>query len=68
MKVIAYIFLLLFLSLSSLNAQTNINVIIPKPQMFKTVEGTFVLSDKTHYDTTTSLASDAIDYLQQQLQ
>ncbi|MGB6020473.1 MAG: beta-N-acetylhexosaminidase, partial [Sulfurimonadaceae bacterium] len=42
--------------------------IIPKPQMFKTVEGTFVLSDKTHYDTTTSLASDAIDYLQQQLQ
>lgn len=67
MKIIATIYLLLFLSLSSLNAETDINVIIPKPQMFKPLEGTFVLSDKTHFDTTTPLASHAIDYLQQQL-
>ncbi len=67
MKVMAYIFFLLSISLSSLYAQGHINVIIPKPQKFQSHEGTFTLSDQTHYYTTTPLSSNAVEYLQQQL-
>ena len=67
MKVIAYVFFLLSLSLPTLYAQANINVIIPKPQKFQSLKGSFTLSDQTHYHTKTPLASNAIKYLQQQL-
>lgn len=49
-------------------AETNVNVIIPKPQMFQLLEGRFIITAQTHYSTQTPLASNAIDYLQQQLQ
>ena len=67
MKVMTYVFFLLSISLTSLCAQTDMNVIIPKPQMYQSQKGSFKLSENTHYYTTTPLASNALAYLQQQL-
>ncbi len=67
MKATGTILIFIFLSFSSLRAETNSNVIIPKPQTFQLLEGRFIITTQTRYATTTPLASNAIEYLQQQL-
>jgi len=67
MKVTVSLFFSLILSLTSLHAEMNINTIIPKPQVFKPLKGTFKLSQQTHLLSDTSLSENALKYLQQQL-
>ncbi len=67
MKSLSYLLFSIFLLLTSLDAKTNINTIIPKPQTFKTLEGTFNLTEQTRYVSDTPLSVNASDYLQKQL-
>lgn len=67
MKAIASTLFLLFLSLTALNAQGDTDLIIPKPQLFKALEGTFLLSEQSLCYSDTSLSESAADYLQNQL-
>lgn len=68
MKVITYIFLLLTLSLSSLLAERNVNTIIPRPQLFTALKGSFQLTEQTLLFSDTPLSINAQEYLQKQLQ
>ncbi|MCJ7765743.1 MAG: beta-N-acetylhexosaminidase [Thiovulaceae bacterium] len=67
MKLLAPIFASLFLLLAPVSAQTDVGVIIPKPNRVQRTQGEFVLTDKTHYTSQTPLSKNAIDYLQKQL-
>jgi len=68
MKVIISVFFLLTFSLTSLLAETNNNTIIPKPQVFKPLDGTFYLTEQTALFSDTPLSMDAQEYLQKQIQ
>ncbi len=67
MKFIAAVFFLLSLSLTSLLAETTINTIIPKPQVFKPINGVFKLTDESTLFSDTPLSVNAQEYLQTQL-
>ncbi len=68
MKVLLSLFLLLSLAAVPLSAETHVHTIIPKPQLFQPLQGTFTLTEQTRFDTATPLAANALEYLQQQLQ
>ncbi len=68
MKQLVSLFLLLSLATAPLSAETIVHTIIPKPQLFQPLQETFTLTEQTKFDTATPLASNAIEYLQQQLQ
>ena len=61
------LFLFLFTNTLLLSAQSNIDVIIPKPQKLIKGHGAFQLNRGTRYLSDTSLADNAIHYLQEHL-
>ena len=66
MKILKRLLLLSLVSFS-LSATTLQYNIIPSPQKFHSLEGSFTLTDTTHYSTDTLLSKNAITYLQEHL-
>jgi len=66
MKILKRLLLLFFVSFS-LNATTLQYNIIPSPQQFHLLKGSFTLTKTTHYSTDTLLSKNAITYLQEHL-
>ncbi|PHS38912.1 MAG: hypothetical protein COB07_02535 [Sulfurovum sp.] len=63
-----FLILLIFISIPLfLSAGKNIHVIIPKPQKVLSGNGTFLMTKQTRYLSDTSLAQNAIAYLQNHL-
>ena len=67
MKVITSVLFILSLTIIPLIAGTSSNTIIPKPQMFKALQGQFQLTDQTDLSSDTPLSINAQEYLQTQL-
>ena len=67
MKILASIFAVLFLLLPPVSAQTDVDIIIPKPQKIESGTGRFILTDTTRYFSQTPLSRNALEYLQEHL-
>jgi len=61
------LFFLFLFTLSLLHAKKNEQIIIPKPQTFRAMQGTFTFNQQTTYYSNTSLSKRAINYLQDHL-